>query len=109
MASTNNNADSGKEEKKEVPQVIINAEDFDFEHYISSYTGQTKILRLIAIAERCKSLQSSATKLALEELKKSVNTALYKAVADKAAQEFKLGSSFAADSYVRSTDAFVPL
>eukprot|EP00897_Mesotaenium_endlicherianum_P009354 jgi/Mesen1/8447/ME000475S07699 len=61
----------------------INAEHseaFDLETYISNYNGHTKIARLRFIAERCqsKATELEALKMAIEEIKRGENTAVYR-------------------------------
>lgn len=76
-----------KEKRKKINLLIIKKvplpEDFDLQAYISPYVGHTKILRLIFIAEHCKDLEKEAYKLALEELKKTLNSTLYRALVEK--------------------------
>jgi COP9 signalosome complex subunit 1 len=69
--------------------------DFDLEGYLSNYSGHTKIFRAVFIAERSKDLEVEATRIALEEIKKTQNTALYKEVVDKAIE--KHGGLFSKD------------
>jgi COP9 signalosome complex subunit 1 len=69
--------------------------DFDLEGYLSNYSGHTKIFRAIFIAERSKDLELEATRIALEEIKKTHNTALYREVVDKAIE--KHGGLFTKD------------
>src|SRR5689334_443965 len=109
-ASNNNNSpaaaasvESKKEEKKEVIMVEINASDFDLEAYIHNYSGHTKISRLLFIAEHCKALENDAYKMAIDELKKTMNTALYKSVTEKVGD--KLGPGYVTDqSWIDSVD-----
>jgi len=111
MSQANNNntsvntaaGDIKKEEKKEIIQVVIKAEDFDLENYVSSYSGHGKIARLIFIAEHCKALESDALKMAIDELKTTTNTVLYKTVADRTGD--KLGPKYVTDqSWMDSID-----
>jgi len=90
-----------EKEKKEVLQVQINPEDFDLEAYISNYSGHTKIARLIFIAEHCKVLEKEAYRMAVEELKKTMNTSLYRNLVEKVGE--RLG--FVLDAqWIDSTD-----
>ena len=52
----------------------ISPQHFDLEAYINKYTGHTKIVRLIFIAEKSESLRNDAYKLALDEIKHTSNT-----------------------------------
>ena len=51
----------------------ISPQHFDLEAYINKYTGHTKIVRLIFIAEKSESLRNDAYKLALDEIKHTSN------------------------------------
>jgi len=77
-----------RRKKKEIVQVVINPEDFDLDGYINNYTGHTKIARLIFIAEHCKALEIDAFKAAIDELKQTMNTPLYKGVVEKVGERF---------------------
>jgi COP9 signalosome complex subunit 1 len=93
-AANNNNQPAQqekKEEKKEIIMVNINPSEFDLEAYINNYSGHTKIARLLFIAEHCKALETDALKMAIEELKKSNNSTLYKQIMEKVASD-KLGA-----------------
>ena len=48
--------------------------------YISRYKGQTKLMRLNAIADKCPELRIEALRLLIDELKKGVNTSLYSSI-----------------------------
>jgi len=61
----------------------INSKEFDLESYISNYSSHTRIDRLIFIAEHCKELEQEAYKMAVDDLKKTTNTSLYKQVSEK--------------------------
>jgi COP9 signalosome complex subunit 1 len=76
-------------------QLPFSYKDFDLEGYLSNYSGHTKIFRAIFIAERSKDLEVEATRIALEEIKKTHNTGLYKEVVEKAIE--KHGGLFAKD------------
>lgn len=69
--------------------------EFDLESYIANYTGHTKIDRLVFIAEHSKQLELEAYKAALDELKKTTNTAAYKRVADTVGD--RLGPAYRTD------------
>jgi len=77
--------------------------EFDLESYISNYSGHTKVDRLVFIAEHSKQLELEAYKVALDELKKTTNTALYKVVADKVGD--RLGPAYRTDqAWIDSVD-----
>jgi len=101
QTSNNNNPTGGdgskleEKEKKEIIQVVINADEFDLENYSNNYSGHTKIARLLFIAEHCKALELESYKMTIEELKKTMNTTLLKAVNDKVGD--RLGSTGATD------------
>lgn len=71
------------------------SKEFDLESYISNYSGHTKIDRLVFIAEHNKLLELEAYKAAIDELKKTTNTAQYKVVADKVGD--RLGPAYRTD------------
>lgn len=76
---------------------------FDFESYIANYTGHTKIERLIFIGEHCKELEADAYRVAVDELKKTTNTGLYRQLLEKAGD--KLGQGYRLDqAWVDSVD-----
>lgn len=56
---------------------------FDLSSYISNYSGHTKIKRLLFIAQQNENLRLKALKLAIDELKKGINTQLYKETYEK--------------------------
>lgn len=60
---------------------------FDLEGYISNYSGHGKISRLLFIAEQSAELAPEALKLAVEELKTTKNTSLYREITDKYADK----------------------
>jgi len=83
--------------------LITTPGSFDLDTYVQNYSGHTKVIRLVFISERCPPIQGEALRLAIQELKKSVNTVSYKETSDKAADI--LGSSFRADqSWIDSVD-----
>eukprot|EP01114_Cavostelium_apophysatum_P008037 TRINITY_DN2029_c0_g1_i1.p1 TRINITY_DN2029_c0_g1~~TRINITY_DN2029_c0_g1_i1.p1 ORF type:complete len:458 (-),score=136.28 TRINITY_DN2029_c0_g1_i1:39-1412(-) len=91
-----------EKEKKEIVQVVIKPEDFDLEAYINNYTGHTKIARLVFIAEHCKTLELEAYKMAVEELKKTLNTSLLKSIMEKVGG--KLGGAGVDQSFLEAID-----
>ncbi|KAM2729154.1 hypothetical protein EV1_000578 [Malus domestica] len=63
------------DEKRSQP--IISSEQLDIEAYASLYSGRTKIMRLLFIAERSQSNQAmelEALRMAYDEIKKGENT-----------------------------------
>jgi len=76
------------------PRRSVGIPTFDLESYGSAYIGHTKILRLIFIAEHCPEIEKEAYKLAIDEIKKTINTVLYKEltskVGDRLGPEYKL-------------------
>ncbi len=92
-----------KMETTSTSQARHSYKDFDLDTYLSNYSGHTKILRAIFIAEHAKDLEAEAYRVALDELKKTQNTVLYKEIADKAND--KIGPAFARDqSWMDSVD-----
>lgn len=83
IQNDNSTIEKRDEEKKKEKVLIPLPEDFELQAYISPYVGHTKIIRLIFIAEHCKELEKEAYKLALEELKKTLNSTLYRALIEK--------------------------
>lgn len=55
---------------------------FDFEQYINQYSDLTKIKRLLFIASRSQQYGLQAARMAMQELKKGINTALYREACD---------------------------
>jgi COP9 signalosome complex subunit 1 len=82
--------------KEELIPQVVPSKYFDLEQYISNYTGHTKIMRLIFIAERSKKHEVEAYKLAIDELKKTLNTSLYRKLFEKLGD--KLGPGYTFDS-----------
>ncbi|CAI9101716.1 OLC1v1039108C1 [Oldenlandia corymbosa var. corymbosa] len=85
-------------ETEQRPRPIINGEQLDIEAYASLYTGRTKIVRLLFIAERCGnvSMQLEALRMAYDELKKGENTDLYRQVVQKI--DGRLGPNYGMDT-----------
>ncbi|XP_019158700.1 PREDICTED: COP9 signalosome complex subunit 1-like [Ipomoea nil] len=77
---------------------IINGEQLDVEAYASLYSGRTKIVRLLFIADRCNnvSMQLEALRMAYEEIKKGENTQLFREVVQKI--DGRLGPNYGMDS-----------
>lgn len=83
-----------KKEQKSI--VVVPSAEFDLNTYISRYEGNTKIARLLFIAERFPEKQVEATKMAVDALKLTKNTTLYKKVFEKVGD--KLGTGYTYDS-----------
>ncbi|KAL6008588.1 COP9/signalosome complex subunit Csn1 [Asimina triloba] len=66
---------------------VISSEQMDVEAYAGLYTGRTKIMRLIFIADQCEAtnpqMQLEALRMAFDETKKGENTQLHREVASK--------------------------
>ncbi|XP_068315588.1 COP9 signalosome complex subunit 1-like [Pyrus communis] len=78
------NGVDGDDEKRSRP--IISSEQLDIEAYASLYSGRTKIMRLLFIAERSHSNQAmelEALRMAYDEIKKGENTQLHREVVQK--------------------------
>ena len=97
-------AGSGKPDKMETERdPSISYKDYDVESYLANYSGHTKIARALFIAERYKELETPALHLAIDELKKTPNTQLYKEILEKVGD--KLGPTYAKDQgWIDSVD-----
>ena len=60
---------------------------FDLDQYIASYSGLTKVKRLVFISENSKDLRGKALSKLFELLKSGKNTALYKELVEKYGKE----------------------
>jgi COP9 signalosome complex subunit 1 len=81
----------------------ISSKEFDLESYISNYTGHTKIDRLVFVAEHCKELELDAYRMAIDELKRTTNTILYKQITEKVGD--RLGPAYRTDqAWIDSVD-----
>ena len=100
MSSINNNNNNSNSNSTGVVSAATNNPNFDLEGYISNYTGHTKIARLIFIAEHSANYRSEAARAAIQELKRSQNTTLYRDFVEKTASkispEFKLDEGWIA-------------
>ncbi|KAK9147761.1 hypothetical protein Scep_006518 [Stephania cephalantha] len=78
-------------------KAIISSEQMDVEAYASSYTGRTKIARLIFIAEKCgnTTMELEALRMAYDEIKKGENTLLFRDVVEKIGG--RLGAAYGMD------------
>ncbi|KAI8825606.1 26S proteasome subunit RPN7-domain-containing protein [Fimicolochytrium jonesii] len=68
-------ADNSK--KKKTAKVIVNDPTIDLDSYTANYSGRTKIVRLLHIAEWSPPLSIDAYKLALQELRNTLDYQLY--------------------------------
>ncbi|XVE77068.1 hypothetical protein DITRI_Ditri13aG0031900 [Diplodiscus trichospermus] len=77
---------------------IISSEQLDIESYAGLYTGRTKIMRLIFIADHCDNpgMQLEALRIAHDEIKKGENTQLYREVVQKI--DGRLGPNYSMDA-----------
>ncbi|OMP00517.1 hypothetical protein COLO4_12614 [Corchorus olitorius] len=77
---------------------IISGEQLDIEAYAGLYTGRTKIMRLIFIADHCDNpgMQLEALRMAYDEIKKGENTQLFREVVQKI--DGRLGPDYTMDS-----------
>lgn len=88
-------ANGGDETKRHRP--IISGEQLDIEAYAALYTGRTKIVRLLFIADRCGlvSMQLEALRMAYDEIKKGENSQLFREVVQKI--DGRLGPNYGPD------------
>ncbi|XP_068634506.1 COP9 signalosome complex subunit 1-like [Aristolochia californica] len=101
-AMSANGINSGEESR---PKPIIGSEQMDVEAYASLYTGRTKIMRLIFIADRCgnQTMQFEALRMAYDEIKKGENSQLCREVVQKIGG--RLGPAYEMDNdWVNSVD-----
>lgn len=85
----------GEETQRHRP--IISGEQLDIEAYAALYSGRTKIMRLLFIAERCDNtaMQLEALRMAYDEIKKGENTHLFREVVQKI--DGRLGPNYGPD------------
>ncbi|KAK3038088.1 hypothetical protein RJ639_031642 [Escallonia herrerae] len=64
---------------------VISGEQLDVEAYAALYSGRTKIVRLLFIAERCGggAMELEALRMAYDEIKKGENTQLFREVVQR--------------------------
>ncbi|KAF2076541.1 hypothetical protein CYY_002155 [Polysphondylium violaceum] len=72
----------------------LSSSEFDLENYINNYSGNTKINRLIFIAEHCKPLEAEAYQMAAKEVQKTPNYELYKTIVGKSHGILSLDSAW---------------
>ncbi|XP_022770356.1 COP9 signalosome complex subunit 1 [Durio zibethinus] len=77
---------------------IISGEPLDIEAYAGLYTGRTKIMRLLFIADHCDNpgMQLEALRMAYDEIKKGENTQLFREVVQKI--DGRLGPNYSMDA-----------
>ncbi|GAB2271656.1 COP9/signalosome complex subunit Csn1 [Dionaea muscipula] len=76
----------------------MNGEQLDVEAYAALYSGRTKIVRLLFIADRCgnPAMQSEALRMAYDEIKKRDDTQLFREVVQKI--DGRLGPAYTMDT-----------
>ncbi|RWR80770.1 COP9 signalosome complex subunit 1 [Cinnamomum micranthum f. kanehirae] len=76
---------------------ITSADQMDVEAYASLYSGRTKIMRLLFIADRCEnqSISLEALRMAFDEIKKGENTQLHRDIVAKI--DGRLGPAYSLD------------
>eukprot|EP00741_Cyanophora_paradoxa_P023644 tig00021608_g22838.t1 len=75
----------------------------DLETYIANYTGHTKIVRLLFIAQNSKELELEALRMAHDEIKKTTNTDTYRSIVARIAG--RLGPAYEEDAeWVKQVD-----
>uniref|UniRef100_A0A7N0V0M3 PCI domain-containing protein n=1 Tax=Kalanchoe fedtschenkoi TaxID=63787 RepID=A0A7N0V0M3_KALFE len=93
-------ADDGNGEHKRSRPIISSGEQLDVEAYAALYSGRTKVVRLMFIADHCgesnPSMQLEALRMAYDEIKKGENTQLYREVVQKIGG--RLGPAYEMDS-----------
>ncbi|KAK6918428.1 Proteasome component (PCI) domain [Dillenia turbinata] len=87
---------NGVDEQQRRTKAIINGEQLDIEAYASLYSGRTKIMRLLFIADHSlPSMQLEALRMAYDEIKKGENTQLFREVVQKI--DGRLGPNYEMD------------
>jgi len=95
-SKSNQGGTGSADPKKEKTITVIPSKDWSLQEYANRYQGHTKILRLIFIADRYVEKQSEAYKMAIDVLKQTKNTTLYRKVFEKISD--KLGAPYVYDS-----------
>ncbi|GLT77592.1 hypothetical protein SLA2020_491600 [Shorea laevis] len=77
---------------------IISGEQLDIEAYAGLYSGRTKIMRLLFIADHCDNagMQTEALRMAYDEIKRGENTQLFREVVKKI--DGRLGPEYGMDN-----------
>ncbi|KAI4328736.1 hypothetical protein L6164_021069 [Bauhinia variegata] len=89
---------NGGDDEKRNHRLIISGDQLDIEAYASLYTGRTKIMRLLFIADHCgnnSTMQLEALRMAYDEIKKGENTQLFREVVSKI--DGRLGPNYGMD------------
>ena len=92
-----NGVGDGDEKQRHRP--IISGEQLDVEAYASCYSGRTKIMRLLFIASNSDdnpTMQLEALRMAYDEIKKGVDSQLFKEAAQKI--DGRLGPNYGMDT-----------
>jgi COP9 signalosome complex subunit 1 len=87
------------------PPTAAMGEPMDVEAYAAMYTGRTKVLRLLFIADKCENetMKLEALRMAYEEIKKGVDTNLHREVSSKISG--RLGPKYTVDhAWVESVE-----
>ncbi|CAO2835044.1 unnamed protein product [Amaranthus hypochondriacus] len=90
---------NGVGDEKQRHRPIISGEQLDVEAYASCYSGRTKIMRLLFIAGNCDNnptMQLEALRMAYDEIKKGVDSQLFKEAAQKI--DGRLGPNYGMDT-----------
>ncbi|KAI4354986.1 hypothetical protein L6164_003805 [Bauhinia variegata] len=90
---------NGGDDPKRNHRPIISGDQLDIEAYASLYTGRTKIMRLLFIADHCgnnSTMQLEALRMAYDEIKKGENTQVFREVVQKI--DGRLGPNYGMDS-----------
>ncbi|KAK2983978.1 hypothetical protein RJ640_027303 [Escallonia rubra] len=76
---------------------VISGEQLDVEAYAALYSGRTKVVRLLFIAERCGggAMELEALRMAYDEIKKGENTQLFREVVQRI--DGRLGPEYGPD------------
>lgn len=90
-------ANGGDSEQQRSRRAIMSGDQLDIEAYAGLYSGRTKIMRLLFIADNNKNptVQLEALRMAYDEIKKGENTQLFREVVQKI--DGRLGSNYVMD------------
>lgn len=78
-------------ENQEEEAVIVENSNLDLDSLVSSYTGLSRLYRLMFIADRCPGLREEALRLALTHVQTTCNVALYNKIHQKLHQAASTG------------------
>ncbi|GMH00543.1 hypothetical protein Nepgr_002382 [Nepenthes gracilis] len=89
-------ANGGGDDKRY--RLVVNGEQLDVEAYAALYSGRTKIVRLLFIADHCGNpmMRSETLRMAYDEIKKREDTQLFREVVQKI--DGTLGPAYGMDS-----------